>query len=182
MGHIPGAKDADLHNLNGEHRFSPATADGRVVAAHARRIRAHLDAHNEGPVTRRNSAAPFPESLQMVWNGHHASQSNMDLVTVDRHNRVVAEFARDVGWPRSGLQRGERAILSLAYGIEQWLASGGMGSDGILGPNVAYPLLDAFRAALDADNTGRLDCGTLCDWAECRMRELGFNPDSGAWL
>lgn len=37
--------DRDLHHEDGSHRTTPATADGRMVANHERRILRHIEAH-----------------------------------------------------------------------------------------------------------------------------------------
>lgn len=44
MGHI-NRRDGDLHNEHGEHLSTPATADGRVLASHERRLSEHLSEH-----------------------------------------------------------------------------------------------------------------------------------------
>ena len=38
-------QDADLHHEDGSHRSTPASANGRVLENHERRIRAHLEEH-----------------------------------------------------------------------------------------------------------------------------------------
>lgn len=47
MGHISGQNDADLHNVDGSHRTTAPTADGRRVAQYERRIAAHMQAHKQ---------------------------------------------------------------------------------------------------------------------------------------
>lgn len=39
------ARDADLHNPDGTHRSTPGTSQGKVLEAHARRLREHLATH-----------------------------------------------------------------------------------------------------------------------------------------
>lgn len=45
MSHISGIPDRDLHHENGEHRATPITTSGRLLAAHERRLKSHLELH-----------------------------------------------------------------------------------------------------------------------------------------
>lgn len=133
-------------------------------------------------ITRRMRELGFPMNLTVVPTNHEDVRP-MLLQWAEPHNRVVRAF--DIEHRNPGthphLKDCERGILGLAAGIESWLTKSGHADDGVLGRKVTYPLLNAFRAALDGE-TGRLDCGTLCNWAEDRLRELGINPDTGEWL
>lgn len=45
MSHIHGQPDRDLHTEDGEHRATPITTSGRLLAAHEKRLKHHLELH-----------------------------------------------------------------------------------------------------------------------------------------
>jgi hypothetical protein len=132
-------------------------------------------------ITRRMSELTFPRNLMVVVTDEAARYASLQT-WVEPHNNLIKWFSMErpagLGHPR--VRKEERGILALAAGIESWLVNSGHADDGVLGPNVTYPLLDAFKSALNGE-IGRLDAGTLCNWAEERLRGLGISPD-GEWL
>jgi hypothetical protein len=121
--------------------------------------------------------ALFPMCL-MAEVTAEAKAANVTLTDwVRRHNNTVRSYSMRM---TGHLSSQEHAILSLAEGIDHWIARSGHADDGLLGMEVTYPLLKAFIAALGGE-TGRLDCGTLGNWAEERLKGLGISPD-GEWL
>lgn len=129
--------------------------------------------------TRRTSEAGFPESLMVAPTGDILPLPDHAKWYV-RHNRAVTDFIKSTVGATNGLQRQERAILGLCAGIETWIGSSGYGDDGLLGMEVTVPLVQAFRAALNGD-CGRLDCGTLDEWAASTLERCGIDPDTGEW-
>lgn len=106
-------------------------------------------------------------------------------MTVDwaaRHNRAVEAFLAERAGARGGhsLTRHERAILSLADGIDQYVSSAPDHADPLSGESL-FSLVTGFRGLLNYD-LGRLDGGTLDGWA-CRICERwGIDPDTGEWV
>lgn len=45
MSHLYDQPDRDLHHEDGEHRSRPITTSGRLLAAHERRLKHHLELH-----------------------------------------------------------------------------------------------------------------------------------------
>lgn len=72
----------------------------------------------------------------------------------------------------------EFAIMQLAQGIADWCTE--ERTDGFSRPNIVWPLVCAFRDALNYD-LGRLDGGTLDKWTHDLCTELDINPDTGEW-
>lgn len=82
-----------------------------------------------------------------------------------RHNRAVQAFVKEGVGAMSNLTRDERAILSLAAGIRQFIGSRGIVADSsdYYACDIVRTLASAFNDALNYD-LGRLDGGTLSEW------------------
>lgn len=79
MSHVRGQQDADLHYVDGSHRSTPPTADGRVVATWEARIRRHLDAHADVTV-RHTHPARHSEAIEVLTELR-------DSLPVEHHER-----------------------------------------------------------------------------------------------
>lgn len=101
---------------------------------------------------------------------------------VARHNRCLADYAKGRVGHIDGrnLTRHERAILSLADGIEQYVGSAADHADP-LSSEYLFRILDGFGGLLNYD-TGRLQPGVLSSWAVSVAERWGFNPDTGEWI
>lgn len=131
------------------------------------------------PYTRRDSGAGFPENLRVVPGDIPAPKGATDWVR--RHNAAIADFQREGIGATNSLQKAERAILGLAAGINAFVSGNHDGaSDGYGAENITVPLIQAFVHALNYD-LGRLDGGTLSDWAGSVLARCGLD-DEGDFL
>lgn len=121
--------------------------------------------------THRNSEATFPDSLMICPSRRKATPAD-DVATMPsyvkswyvNHNRTIQDFVKHGVGAVNGLRTNEYGILSLARGIFVWATATGYADDGHLGEHAFRPMVEAFREALNGE-CGRLDCGTLDDWA-----------------
>lgn len=97
-----------------------------------------------------------------------------------RHNAAVANFHRDRQGFGSNLRASERAILSLAWGIEQYVNSGVDNADPLSG-RWLHQMLEAFRGLCNYD-LGNLGGGTLDAWSRAVAERWGIDPDTGEWV
>jgi hypothetical protein len=120
----------------------------------------------------------WPDSLKLVPVSSRPVMPSQLANHVIRHNYCVTIFSSRP----ANLNGPERAILRLAEGINAWITLRDAEARTDYGrQDVTYPLLTAFKSALNLD-CGRLDAGTLSDWADATLRSLGINPDGGARL
>lgn len=99
---------------------------------------------------------------------------------VDRHNRAVLAYANaNVGAVNDGTED-ERGILTLADAIARLVADWEVlaETDWLLAATTGE-LLRQFRALLNWD-LGRLNAGTLSDWASTTLARIGLDPDDYA--
>lgn len=163
---------------------SSRTATGPAAVALTKELGDWMDAFTEespgdyseertGPGSRYTDR-PFPLCL-LVQEGREDNPRLRDWTI--SHNQVVASFAAERNGRRGipSLNPSERAILTLAAGIDGWCSV--HGADGFGGEHVVAPLFQAYSDALNYD-LGRLDGGTLSGWACDRLRSLGINPDT----
>lgn len=123
------------------------------------------------PWTRRYAEAAWPECLMVVPCKREATPA-VDVATMPayvkqwyvRHNTAIQDFVKNGVGARNGLKPYEYGILGLAAGIYRWALATGYAEDGHLGEHAFRPMLEGFREALNGE-CGRLDCGTLDDWA-----------------
>ena len=116
-----------------------------------------------------NPNVSFPGTLtRSAWAGEGAAGEAWRR----EHNNAVRAFE---GMPGT-VRRSERAILSLAAGINQFVGSSDV--DAYVIRTVLYPSLVAFGDALNMD-LGRLDGGTLSGWAHATADRCGFDLDTG---
>lgn len=96
---------------------------------------------------------------------------------VRRHNEAVTDFFKDRMGAANSLTRDERAILSLIYGLDQFIGSSACAGDHYVVTNVVGPGLQAIGSALDM-SMGRLDGGTLSGWVRSTADRVGLDPDT----
>lgn len=118
---------------------------------------------------------PKEELLPLIRDGR--------LVDVwKRHNAAVVDYRKDRMGAVNGLREGERAILSLAAGIEQFIgAMVDQAADPYSGGHV-HDMIHAFASLLDCIDLGRLDAGTLSSWAVDACSRWGVSYDTGEWI
>ncbi len=92
-----------------------------------------------------------------------------------RHNECISDYLRASVGAVSKLHADERRILDLALAIGRWAEVNG--DDGFGGDHVLVPLLQAFIEALNF-TCGRLDCGTLSEWAHSVAHGHGLDLDA----
>lgn len=108
-----------------------------------------------------------------------------DLGLIDwagRHNRAVEAYLAEQSGCRGAhsLTRHERAILSLADGIDQYVGNAPDQADPVSGESV-WQLVTGFRGLLNYE-LGRLHGGTLDTWAASVCQRWGIDPDVGTWV